>query len=67
MERAAPDDQRVPLGEGGPVLAGHYALDAYAAEVTDAECAQITIDSKLTCLNLPERKARTADFQLCRW
>ncbi|MEJ7729246.1 MAG: YdcF family protein [Polyangiaceae bacterium] len=52
------------IGEGEPVLAGHYALYPYAAEVSDAECAQIAPDSKFMCLNLPERKACAADFQL---
>ena len=53
-----------PVGESDPVLAGHYALYPYAAEITDAECAQIAPDSKFMCLNLSERKACAADFQL---
>jgi hypothetical protein len=53
-----------PIGESDSVLAGHYALYPYAAEVSDAECEQIAMDSKFMCLNLPERKACAADFQL---
>ena len=53
-----------PVSDGAPVLAGHYALYPYATEVSDAECEQIATSTKFMCVNLPERKACAADFQL---
>lgn len=53
-----------PVGEAEVVPAGHYALYPYATDVSTAECTQIAPDSKFMCLNLPERKACAADFQL---
>jgi hypothetical protein len=49
---------------GGAVVAGHYALYPYAAEVSEAECAHIEQGSKFMCTNLATRKACAGDFQL---
>jgi hypothetical protein len=53
-----------PVEGGEPVLAGHYALYPWTPEVSKAECDQIEIPSKFMCVNLPQRKACAANFQL---
>lgn len=53
-----------PIAGGQTVLAGHYALYPWTAEVTKGECDQIEIPTKFMCLNLSSRKACKDNLQL---
>ena len=50
--------------QGGPIVAGHYALHPSAQPISDAECAQIEQGSKFMCVNLATRRACADDLQL---